>query len=97
MSLRNLKLPANKATGDSVKRYNDVDIGCDIVDRIFDEIALSLKSSNISLVAKGFIKSLVLTKNTQGGVKDFIRNMNDERAKKLLDDIEANIAKRRRT
>ncbi len=96
MSLRDLKLPG-KGTRFEKKRYNkDIEIGVNIVDRIFDEIAISMRSPDINLVAKGFIQSLVLRDNTINGVKEFIRNMSDERAKMMIDFIEAECSKRRK-
>lgn len=95
MALKDLRLPG-KGTGFERRRYNrDIEIGINIVDRIFDEIAISMKSPDISLVAKGFIQSLVLRDKTIDGVKEFIRNMSDERAKLMIDFIEAECKKRR--
>lgn len=97
MSIRDLKLPGKRFERVERKRYNkDIEIGINIVDRIFDEIAISMKSPDISLVAKGFIQSLVLRDKTIDGVKEFIGNMSDERAKLMIDFIEAECSKRRK-
>lgn len=93
--LRDLRLPGIEKKFER-KRYNkDIEIAVAIVDRIFDEIAISMKSPDISLMAKGFIQSLVLRDQTIEGVKEFIRNMSDERAKLMIDFIELECKKRR--
>lgn len=94
MSLRDLRLPG-KGTRFERRRYNrDIEIASNIVDRIFDEITISMKSPDISLVTKGFIQSLILREQTIDGVKEFIRNMSDDRAKLMIDFIEAECKKR---
>lgn len=90
--IKDLRLP-----GKAKVWYNrDIDIACKIVDRIFDEIAISMKSPDISLVTKGFIQSLVLRDQTIEGVKEFIRNMSDERAKLMINFIELECSNRRK-
>lgn len=104
MSLKDLRLPGRSKEECSERRvtraersprYNkDIEVACGIVDDIFDEITLSMKDDHISLLAKGFIQSLVLTQTMQDGVKEFIEGWSDERAKKLMDKIESRIRSR---
>lgn len=101
MGLMDLRLPGQSG-GSQVKRergrrYNrDIEVACQVVDDIFDEIALSMKDGNISLLAKGFIQSLVLNGRTQDGVKEFIQGWSDERAKALMDKIEKRMDNRKK-
>lgn len=93
--LKDLRLPGIEKKFER-RRYNrDIEIAVNIVDFIFSEIALSMKSPDISLVTKGFIQSLVLRDKTIEGVKEFIKNISDDRAKLLIDNIEAECKKRR--
>jgi hypothetical protein len=75
----------------------DIDIACDIVDHIFRHIDLCLKENKskyqISLFARSFIRG-ILTDNVKGGINNFLKNMNDEDIRELLDNIQIELDKR---
>lgn len=76
----------------------DTDVACNIVEHIFHSIDTCLKEDKskikLSLFAKSFIKG-ILTNSVKDGIDNFIRNMNDQEIRSLLDIIQIELNKRR--
>lgn len=76
----------------------DTDVACDIVGHIFHSIDICLKEDKskikLSLFAKSFIKG-ILTSSVKDGIDDFIRNMNDQEIRSLLNVIQTELNKRK--
>jgi hypothetical protein len=87
---------------ESSREIRNTDAACNIVSHIFRyiDICLSNDKSNdkskmkLSLFSKSFIKGM-LTGNVKNGIDDFIRNMNDQEVRSLLDDIQHELNKRK--
>lgn len=83
---------------DVSREIRDTDAACNIVSHIFRYIDICLKDDKskvkLSLFAKSFIKG-VLTSNIKNGIDDFVRNMNDQEVRSLLDDIQHELNKRK--
>lgn len=82
----------------STREIKDTDAACNIVSHIFHYIDTCLKEDKskvkLSLFAKSFIKG-VLTSSVRTGIDDFVRNMNDQEVRSLLDDIQYELDKRK--
>jgi methionine salvage enolase-phosphatase E1 len=80
------------------REIRDTDAACNIVSHIFHSIDMCLKEDKskvkLSLFAKSFIKG-VLTNTVKTGIDDFIKNMNDQDIRNLLDDIQRELDKRK--
>lgn len=80
------------------REIRDTDAACNIVGRIFQSIDLCLKEDKskvkLSLFTKSFIKG-ILTNAVRNGIDDFIKNMNDQEIRFLLDDIQRELDKRK--
>ncbi len=76
----------------------DTDIACDIVGHIFCSIDMCIDGDKskvkLSLFTKSFIKS-ILTNTVRTGIGDFIRNMNNQDIRSLLDNIQGELDKRK--
>ena len=80
------------------KEIRDTDAACSIVGHIFHSIDMCLKEDKskiqLSLFAKSFIRG-ILTSNVKTGIDNFIRNMNDQEIRTLLDSIQGELNKRK--
>ncbi len=76
----------------------DTDIACDVVGHIFRSIDMCLEGDKskvkLSLFTKSFIKG-ILTNTVKTGIDDFIRNMNNQDIRSLLDNIQGELDKRK--
>ena len=76
----------------------DTDIACDVVGHIFRSIDMCLEEDKskvkLSLFTKSFIKG-ILTNTVKTGIDDFIRNMNNQDIRSLLDNIQGELDKRK--
>jgi hypothetical protein len=83
---------------DVSREIRNTDAACNIVNHIFRYIDICLKDDKskvkLSLFAKSFIKGM-LTNNVKTGIDNFIRNMNDQEIRSLLDDIQYELDKRK--
>ncbi len=100
MALKDLSISLNKHKNTKVLvPFGDADISCNIVDHIFRHIDLCLKENKskfqISLFARSFIRG-ILTDNVKGGINNFLKNMNDEDIRSLLDNIQIELNKRQK-
>jgi hypothetical protein len=83
---------------DSSREIRNTDAACNIVSHIFRYIDICIKDDKskvrLSMFAKSFIKGM-LTNNVKTGIDNFIRNMNDQEVRSLLDDIQHELNKRK--
>lgn len=99
--LKDLKLPskADKLVADKEQVDADYDIAVDIINDIFDNMSLCLKKDRsrvkINMLAKGYI-GYILKDAAREGITNFVRGMYPEDMKLLLNDIERDIARRKR-
>jgi hypothetical protein len=83
---------------ESSREIRNTDAACNIVSHVFRYIDICLGNDKskmkLSLFSKSFIKGM-LTSNVKNGIDDFIRNMNDQEIRSLLDDIQHELDKRK--
>jgi len=82
----------------SSREIRETDAACNIVSHIFHSIDMCIKEDKskvkLNLFAKSFIKG-ILTSNVKTGIDDFIKNMNNQDIRALLDDIQKELDKRK--
>lgn len=92
MTLKNLERPIGQ------KGSRDAQIACTIIDVLFDQISLCIKSDNskikLSFFAKGMIQGM-LGEKTKSGIKEYVNNMYDKDIDNLLDSIQKELDKRK--
>lgn len=83
---------------DTSREIRNTDAACNIVSHVFRYIDICLNDdkskAKLSLFSKSFIKGM-LTNNVKNGIDNFIRNMNNQEIRSLLDDIQYELNKRK--
>lgn len=91
-------IDTDKQSKPYTKEIRDTDAACNIVSHIFRAIDTCIKDDKskvkLSLFTKSFIKG-VLTNTVKTGIDDFIKNMDDQDIRNLLDDIQRELDKRK--
>ncbi len=92
MTLKDLQKPVGQ------RGTKDAQITCGIIDIIFDQISLCIKTDRsqvkLSFFAKGIIQGMLGDK-TKTNIKEYINNMYDKDINILLNDIQKELDKRK--
>lgn len=91
--LRDLRLPTK------VQKSNiDTDISCNLVDILFKHVVASVQMDRSEVKLNALTRGMIggVLGKTRDGTKEYIAGMRNEDIKLLLDDIEKELAKRKK-
>jgi hypothetical protein len=94
--LKDLRLP----NADNKTRYTDYNssVACNLVNVLYEHVRRSIQNDRSAVKLNAFTKSMILgvLEKTRVGTSEYVQGMNNEDIRLLLDDIEKELAKRKR-
>jgi len=94
--LRELKIPVKSSIQ---KSHVDTEITCNLVDILFKHVLMSIQHDRSSVKLNALTRGVIggVLGNTRDGTKDYLMGMRNEDLNILLDDMEKELSKRKRS
>jgi len=99
--IRDLKLPSIKSNvqKSNIQKSNiEAEIACDLVDILFRHVLASVQMDRSSVKLNAFTRGMIggVLGKTRDGTKEYVMGMRNDDIKLLLNDVELELARRRK-